>query len=390
MTYSRHLTNTIKHHLATRKEAIVLTGPRQVGKTYLLNQLFPQAIYFTTDDQQMRSLFDSYSLVAYRQIMPDQGIIILDEVQNLSDPGRAGKLIYDNFPNIHLIITGSAGLTIKNKHTESMAGRATSLELLPLTLSELLAQLEAPGETLNWRIWDHLTGGRNVPTVPIHTYDPAQMWERVLLYGLYPALINHADPRQYLLDLIERTIFRDLLDLSLISDKKIALNLLTLLAHQIGGLVSYEELATRLQIDARTVKHYLNVFEESYLIYRLYPYSLRQRNELTKRPKIYFYDTGIRNALIQSFSSLTLRDDVGQLFENFVVMEAVKAQNYHAPQAKLNYWRTKAGSEIDLVIQLENELIGVECKWHQGRLNTAFKVRYPQAIVKTVTRDNLI
>ncbi|TRZ53176.1 ATP-binding protein [bacterium] len=389
MTYARHLANTIQSHLATRKEAIVLTGPRQVGKTYLLNQLFPQATYFTLDDQQMRSLFDSYSLVAYRQIIPDQGTIILDEVQHLSDPGRAGKLIYDNFPKVHLIITGSAGLTIKNKHTESMAGRATSLELLPLTFSELLTQLEAPGETLNWRIWDHLTGNNQVQPSPIPVYDRAQMWERVLLYGMYPALVNHADPRQYLLDLTERIIFRDLLDLSLISDKKIALNLLILLAHQIGGLVSYEELATRLQIDARTVKHYLNVFEESYLIYRLYPYSLRQRNEVTKRPKIYFYDTGIRNSLIQSFSPLSLRDDVGQLFENFVVMEAVKAIQYQASTAKLNYWRTKAGSEIDLVIQTDGKLFGVECKWHQGRFNTAFKTRYPQAVIRTVTGDTV-
>ena len=387
MTYTRHLATLIQQHLAHRKEAIVLTGPRQVGKTRLVKFLFPQATYFTLDDQPLRDLFDSYSLVAYHQVLPESGVVVLDEIQHLTDPGRAGKLIYDNFPGLRLIITGSAGLTIKNKHTESMAGRATSFELLPLTLSEYLTQLDTPGEILNWRIWDHLA--HHQPLTQIPTFNPSQLWERILVYGLYPTLVNHADPEKYLLDLTERIIFRDLLDLSLISDKKIALNLLSLLAYQIGGLVSYEELASRVQIDARTVKRYLDVFEASYLIYRLYPYNQRERDELVKRPKIYFYDTGVRNALIKSFLPLSRRKDVGQLFENWLVMEAVKAKIYHAPAAKLYYWRTKAGSEIDLVIKTNEALNGIEIKWRQGRVHTAFKARYPEAFVKTITGDTI-
>jgi hypothetical protein len=344
-------------------------------------------VYLSCDDEAVKQYLNSHSVSTYRGHLPQSGALILDEVQYLDDPGRVGKLIYDHFPEVRLIITGSAGLTIKNKHTESMAGRIFNYELLPLTLSEYLSQIDTPGETLNFNVWERLIYSKTLTTPP-HLFNLTDNLNRLLVYGLYPALIGDPDPARYLTNLVETIIFRDLLDLKLIEDKAKAIKLLTLLAHQIGQIVSMAELASMSGLDQRTVARYIALFQESYLITLLYPYSQRERDVLSKRPKVYFYDTGLRNALIGNVSPLDTRLDTGHLFENFIIMEAIKAISYRNDPSKLYFWRTKQGSEIDLVIKQGNQLHGIEIKWHQGRTNTAFGIRYPNADTKMITREN--
>lgn len=388
MTYTRHIISLIKENITNRQEAVVLTGPRQAGKTKLLTTLFPEASYFPCDDEPVKLMLNSHSIATYRQYLPQSGIVIVDEVQNLTDPGRVGKLIVDNLKGIKLFITGSSGLAIKNKHTESMAGRAISYELLPLTLSEYLTQHQITGEILNFRIFDQFNSS-SVPKNKSHLYDSSSLWNRVLVFGLYPALLGDPDPSLYLKNLINRIIFKDLMDLKLIDDKTKAIQLLTLLAHQIGQIISMAELANQANMDQRTVSRYIKLFQECYLIYLLYPFSKRERDVLIKRPKVYFYDTGLRNALIGNHQNLELRTDAGHLFENFCVMEAVKAITYQQLGSKLYFWRSKQGAEIDLVIENQEQLRGIEFKWHRGHTTTTFTDRYPEATIKIISRETV-
>lgn len=387
MTFERHLCKPVSQHFTSKRQAIVLTGPRQIGKTQLLKSLFPQASYFNCDDEPTRQIFNSHAIATYKQYLKSRQTVILDEVQNLQDPGRVGKLIVDELPQLKLIITGSAGLTIRNQQSESMAGRAISYELLPLTLSEYLTQQKITGAKLNHNLFNHFIDPV-AEKPPVHSLlDTKSLLERILIFGLYPALLNTNDLSEYLNNLAERIILRDLVDLQLIEHKNKALKLLKVLAHQIGQVVSMAELSNQTDLDQRTVSKYLNLFQESYLIYLLYPYSQRERDVLSKRPKVYFYDTGLRNALIKNYEQLTIRPDKGQLFENFLVMEAVKSIRYQNLNAKLYYWRTKNGAEMDLVIDFQSQLFGIECKWQKGRPSLAFSNRYPNSIVKVINQN---
>jgi len=163
---------------------------------------------------------------------------------------------------------------------------------------------------------------------------------------------------------------------------------LKLLAFQIGNLINYSELANSLKADQRTIKRYIEIFEQSFILFRLYPYSKKKRDEISKSAKIFFYDTGVRNALIGDFSSLESRTDKGALFENFIVSELIKQDSYSDQNCKFYYWRTKQGSEIDVVLEKGKELIGVEIKYKRRAINRAFKNRYPEAKIRLVTADN--
>jgi predicted AAA+ superfamily ATPase len=189
--------------------------------------------------------------------------------------------------------------------------------------------------------------------------------------------------------LVDSVVFKDLLDLSLIENREGALNLLKLLAYQIGSLVNYAELATRLGMEAKTIKRYINLFEQSFIVFKILPYSTKKRDEIGKMPKIYFYDLGLRNAIIENFQPINSRPDGGSMFENFVIAEVIKTNYYEDLGYKLNYWRTKQGSEIDLVLFKTNgELKGVEIKTTARASNKAFLNRYPQAKMMTITKQN--
>jgi len=384
----RHLDQALTSHFAKYKEVLVLLGARQVGKTTILKRIFPAARYLMVDTEPIKNALEHYDPVIYKQLLDiDSHMVVVDEIHKLSDPGRAAKIFFDQLPEYKLIITGSSAFNIKNKASESLAGRKIDYHLYPLTLSEYLAQNSLENE-LSFRPMENLLKGEKREEI-FKQYDHKALLNNILVYGLYPAMQSHPSDSMYLTNLIDSVVFKDLIELSLLENKSAALSLLKLLAYQIGSLVNYAELASKLNIGARTVKRYIELFEQSFIIFTIKPYSSRKRDEIAKMPKIYFYDTGLRNALINNFEPVEGRGDAGQLFENFIVSEFLKYNYYGNFGYNFNYWRTKSGSEIDLVLSKPNhDLVAVEIKSKLGRINQAFTSRYPESKMVVISKDN--
>jgi hypothetical protein len=384
----RHLDQALANHFSKYNEVLVLLGARQVGKTTILKRMFPEAHYLVVDNEPIKNALERYDPAVYRQLLDtNSGLVVVDEIHKLSDPGRAAKIFYDQLPEYKLIITGSSAFDIKNKASESLAGRKVDYHLYPLSLSEYLVQCGLE-KTLSFRAMENLLK-REKPGEIFRSYDHRSVLNNVLVYGLYPAMQSHPSDSVYLTNLIDSVVFKDLVELSLLENKSAALSLLKLLAYQICSLVNYAELASKLGIGARTVKRYIELFEQSFIIFTIKPYSSRKRDEISKMPKVFFYDLGLRNALINNFEPVENRGDAGQLFENFVVSEFLKYNHYGNFGYNFNYWRTKSGSEVDLVLNKSNqETIAVEIKSKSQRINQAFISRYPKSLMKVISKDN--
>jgi len=385
----RHLDFKISQHFKKYRQVLILLGSRQVGKTNLVKKIFPAADFFLVDNEPIRKILESYDIETYKTLIDENSKeIIIDEIHLLDDPGRAVKIIYDQLEDIRIIITGSSSFHIRNKTGESLAGRKIDYNIYPLTFSEYLNQ-KGIEEELNYNILEKIIDDKKYnPKDQAYRFDVKNILDGVLIFGQYPHLIKNPNDEKYLLNFTDSLIFRDVLELNLIEDKKLAKDLLKLLAFQIGSLINYSELADNLKADQRTIRRYVEIFEQSFIIFRLYPYSKKKRDEITKAAKIFFYDTGIRNALIGDFSDLESRTDKGALFENFIISELVKLNSYSENNFKLYYWRTKQGSEIDVVLEKGRELIGAEVKYKRKAINKAFKNRYPEAKVRLVTAGN--
>jgi len=384
MPTNRLIEATLHDHFTQYRQALVLLGARQVGKTTLLRRLFPDALYLLVDNEEIRARFETYNIDTYKTIIAQSQQIFIDELHLLSDPGRAVKIIYDQIPGIQIIVTGSSSFHIKNKTAESMAGRKIEYELHPLTFFEYLFQQGTENKLQAPIIQNILQNNQARPKL----YNQRELVSAVLLNGLYPATLNLAGKKDYLRDLARSAIFQDIIALNLIENRAKALDLLKLLAYQIGNLINVQELASKLSIDRRTVERYLEIFEQSFIVFRLYPYSQNSRYEIGKTPKIYFWDLGLRNALINRFDSIDLRPDAGAMFENFIIAEVKKEIKYLDLDYEIKYWRLKSGSEIDLVLHDHRQLIGCEIKLSTGRISPAFLSRYPQARTHLLTADN--
>ena len=228
----------------------------------------------------------------------------------------------------------------------------------------------------------------NNEEVKVKAFDQSSLLESLLLYGSYPAMINIPKDRKYLVELAETAVFKDIIELNLIDNRAKAKELLRLLAYQIGNLISYSEIGRKIGLNINTVQKYIEIFEQSFLLYRVYPFSKNKRREIAKTPKIYFWDLGIRNALIKNFDTLNVRSDSGAMFENFVVNEVKKLIEYENLDYEVNYWRLKSGSEVDLVLSTHKEIIGCEIKTKKGSFTPAFTRRYPEAKTHIITTEN--
>ncbi len=385
----RHLDSKIKEHFKKYRQILVLLGSRQAGKTTLIKKIFKEGDYFLVDNEPIKKILETYDIETYKTLIRKGAReIIVDEIHLLENPGRAAKIIYDQMKGIRLIITGSSSFHIKNKTGESLAGRKIDYNLFPLTFSEYLNQ-KGIEKKLNFNIIERIINdAKYSPKDRVYAFDIKNVLEGVLIYGQYPHLINNPNDEKYLLNFTDSLIFKDILELNLIENKKLAADLLRLLAFQMGNLVNYSELASRLNSDQRTVKRYIEIFEQSFILFRIYPYSRKKRNEIVKSPKIFFYDTGLRNALIGDFSGLNSRNDKGALFENFIVSELIKQNSYAEKNYKFRYWRTKQGSEMDVVLERVGELFGVEIKYQRKSANKAFNNRYPKAKIRMITASN--
>jgi predicted AAA+ superfamily ATPase len=387
--YFRHLDLALKNHFKTRKEILVLLGARQVGKTTLLQKLFPLALCLFVDNEVIKHNLDRFDPAVYKTMIPqNKKIVVIDEIHLLEDPGRCAKIFYDQIHQVKLIITGSSSFRIKNKTSESLAGRKVEYYLFPLTFTEYLHQKTINKEIKLPLLEDLVKNNFTLPEEKTYLFDIEGILGEVLIYGLYPVLVNQPKDEVYLKNLVDSVVFKDLLDLSLIENREAAKNLLILLAYQIGSLINFSELSSKLGIEVKTVKRYLALFEQSFIIFTLAPFLGRKRDEITKMKKVYFYDTGLRNALINNFQPLNIRADSGQLFENFIIAEILKANYYGNHDFKPHFWRTKQGSEMDLVLEKEKEIIGVEIKTKMGKPSLAFQNRFPKAKTLIVNKKN--
>jgi len=355
-------------------KVIVLYGPRQVGKTTLVRALQEnidrRTRFINADELLYREALASQNLQTLNEVLADAELLIIDEAQRVPDIGINLKILIDNHPDITILATGSASFELANKINEPLTGRKITFNLYPLSypeMSQSLGPLEARALLEQYLIW----GG-----YPDIVTSPAHLRERLLgeLVGSY--------------------LFRDLLELEGLRRADKLVDLLRLLAYQLGQEVSHTELATNLGINRLTVERYLDLLEKVFVIYRVSGFSRNLRKEITKNSRYYFYDNGVRNSLIQNFNPLALRDDIGQIWENFLMIERHKRHEYAGLSVNRYFWRTYDQKEIDLIEERQGRLYGFEFKWRLGTMKNstkkAFLSAYPNATLSTVSQENFV
>lgn len=294
----------------------------------------------------------------------DAETIVLDEAQRVSDIGISLKLLHDTYPDLTIIATGSSSFDLANKTAEPLTGRNIPFTLFPVSFREYM---DAIGER-----------------------EAIRLLEERIRYGMYPAVVTSANPEREVTLLARDYLFKDVLRVEMIRKPLVVEKLAKLLAYQVGQEVSYNELAQKLEISRQTVMSYVRLLEQSFIIFRVPPLAKNPRNEITRFEKIYFHDTGIRNALIDDFGFLDNRLDKGTLFENFFISERLKSYQRLPYTARQYFWRTKDGSEVDLVEESHQGLRAYECKWKEGKVLTrAWKNSFPDTDVLLVHKDNI-
>ncbi len=361
-------------------KVLILLGARQVGKTTLVRQMFDDtdALYLNLDVKNDRDrILSAGDLVpeAVRSYLGGRGTVILDEAQRLPEVSRMVKGWYDKDIDLKCILLGSAGLNILDKTAEALTGRNEKYYLTPLLISEVIQN----------EPWFS-------PLIDLETFQDTihAHLDRFLVYGGYPEVVLSDQPERLLTSLYNDYLFKDVYAMDLVGSKQKLQKLLALLAFQVGSEVSTSELSTQLSVSRETVERYIGILEDTFVVYRLQAFSRNQRKELSKKSKIYFWDTGIRNASMGNFTPVHSRTDKGALWENFIVSEFMKANISLSRRQNMYFWRTYAGSEVDLVIQKDDTLEALEVKWNAGegiRSRGAFTDRYG-AEVKIIDRNN--
>lgn len=349
------------------KKAIVVLGPRQVGKTTLIHNLVQgkNTLFLNGDDAQTRINLSNNNLQFLLNIVSDYDIIVIDEAQRIENIGLTIKMLIDAATGKQYILTGSSSLDLGNKINESLTGRKWEHLLFPLTWTE---------------IRNHYTFSK--------AYDRL---EEFLIYGQYPEVVTSSKKQKVLSQLASSYLYQDILELAKIKKPDLLMKLLRALALQMGSEVSYNELAKILQVDRMTVINYIDLLEKVFVIFRLHPFSNNQRNEITSKPKIYFYDNGIRNAIIGQFSPLNSRQDIGALFENFFISEKIKHLNYNDFYGTIHYWRNTQQAEIDFIEILENEFVTYEIKYNPSvkpKFSKSFTEKYHPKKTIGIHKDN--
>lgn len=354
-------------------KALVIFGPRQVGKTTILKNFLKETRlkyrFDYGDDIKLQSDLgsqESKKILAYAE---GYELVVIDEAQKIPNIGIALKIMVDQIPGIRIIVTGSSSFELAGQVGEPLTGRKNTLTLFPIAQMEL-RQL-------------------------YNSYDLAASNEEYLIYGGYPAVVaadGNAAKKQLLEELLGSYLLKDILELDRVKNSKILLDLLRLLAFQIGSEVSLSELGRQIGMDYKTVARYLDLLEKSFVLYNLRGFSRNLCKEVTKKSKYYFFDNGIRNAVIANFNGLDLRDDKGRLWENFVFMERLKKRSYSRIYANPYFWRTWDRKEIDLVEEREGKLFGYEFKYGKiiAKEPNDWKAVYPESEFLTVNQDNYL
>ena len=368
MSIKRIIQEKIEKGLFKGKIAIVY-GARQVGKTTMVKEIqnkYPeQSVYYNCDEPDIRDSLTNKTSTELKAFIGNKRLVVIDEAQRVENIGLTLKLIADNFSETQIIATGSSSFELSNKIAEPLTGRKDEYYLYPFSLSELKS------------IYSDLEIDR--------------LLERRMIYGMYPEITQSAEgTEQKLKSLALSYAYKDILQYQYIKNPELLEKLLKALALQIGSEVSYNELATMVGVSKQTVENYIQLLEKAFIIFRLGPFSRNLRNELKKMRKIYFYDTGIRNALINNFNPLDLRQDTGHLWENFMMSERIKRNSYNGTGANIYFWRTLQKQEIDLVEEQGGALSAFEFKWKKDAFKKpkAFLSAYPGSAIELVNRDS--
>lgn len=368
----RTLASTIKKN---QKNGFInlIYGPRRVGKTVLLRQLTqsipkPNIIWFNGDTQETREALSKTSELALSKLVEQTQYIVIDEAQRIPNIGLSLKILIDNFPKKIFYATGSSSLMLSRGIQEPLTGRTLKYRLFPLSTGELT---------------------HNLPK-----HQKISLLEEQLRFGGYPylqQLKNAKEKQDYLKSLIQDYLFKDVLELKDIASPENLKKLSILLAFQIGAEVSLNELANNLGIDVKTVRRYLSLLKQSFVIFELGAFAKNLRKEIVKSKKYFFWDLGIRNALIDQFLPLDTRTDVGQLWENFLVVERLKKHEYQRRNIQYYFWRTYEQAEIDWVEIESNKISAYEFKWQKSKSYTpkAFREAY-KTETKTISRENYL
>ena len=367
--YKRTLQNIIENNLFKSK-VIILLGARQVGKTTLVNEIiknYPDSKYINCELLQNKELLETTNSEKLKFFLGNFKLIVLDEAQSINQIGLVLKVLHDTFPEIQIIATGSSSFDLRNKTFEPLTGRSRQYTLFPLALSELQTKLDR---------------------IEIH----AQL-ENILRYGLYPAVYGQTEQQtlEELHNIVTNYLFKDILMFERIKHADLLLNLLKAIAFQTGNEVSYNELSKLLGVAVHTVKRYLDLLEKNFVIFSLSSYSRNPRKEIAKGRKIFFFDLGIRNMIIQNFNPLSLRNDTGALWENFCIAERLKRNMYQRRFLNTYFWRTFAKNEIDYIEEHGGQLFAYEFKFNpkaKSKAPRTFQKLYPDAAFKIISPTN--
>lgn len=358
----RHLESKLKAEILRGNKVILLFGARQVGKTTLVRQILAELPYrvlrINADEQRYHQVLSSRDLRQLRDLTSGYDLLFVDEAQRVPEIGINLKLMTDELADLRIIATGSSSLHLASKTREPLTGRAWTHILYPIALCELAQQ--------------H------------NRFELTDMLPDRMIYGSYPELFSldgRIPKRDYLRNLVSSYLYKDILEISNIRHSSKLHDLLKLLAFQIGQEVSVSELGAQLGMSKDTVAAYIDLLEQSYVLFRLKGFSRNLRKEVTKQDKIYFWDLGVRNTVIDNLNPLADRNDVGQLWENLMIVERRKWLEYEGALASLYFWRTHTGAEVDLVEEREGKLFAFEFKWGKQRARPpqSFLDAYPDA-----------
>lgn len=362
----RQLHQTLLKKLFCGKTLIVF-GTRQVGKTTLIKSLLKEKehLFLNTDDPSVREQLTDPNTLELATLIKNHNLLFIDEAQRITNIGITARIIHDQFPEVQLILSGSSAFELRDSTSESLTGRKFEYLLYPISYQELEDS--------------------------VGYIDAIRDFDNRLIYGFYPDVINHrGEEREVLNQLTDSYLFKDILAFGNIKKPEVLEKILRALAFQIGSEVSYNEISQFVGVDKNTVSSYIRLLELAYIVYPLNSFSRNLRNEIKTNKKIYFYDNGVRNSIIQNFNPLELRNDIGALWENFLMSERLKHLEYSRNAANRYFWRTKQQQEIDYVEETDGIIKGYEFEWNpkaKTKIPRVFSSTY-NAKVEVISKQN--
>ncbi|MBQ3605461.1 MAG: ATP-binding protein [Muribaculaceae bacterium] len=372
MVIKRLLQEKISKRITPGK-VVIIYGARRVGKTVLLRELVNlfegKTLLLNGEDYDVQSMLANRSVANYRHLFNGVELVAIDEAQNIPNIGSVLKLMVDEIDGLSVIASGSSSFDLLNKTGEPLVGRSVKFQLTPLSCKEI-SSVETP-------------------------FEMSQNLEQRMLYGMYPEVVTMSsnDMRiEYLREIVDSYLLKDILAVDGIKNASKMQNLLRLIALQVGSEVSYDELGTQLGMSKNTVERYLDLLSKVFVVYRVGAFARNIRKEVCKAGKWYFYDNGVRNAILNNFSPLAVRNDVGHLWENYFLSERRKYIHNNLKYIEQYFWRTYDKQELDLVEECDGNLLAMEIKWGKKtpKLPNVFANAYQGAEFQVINKDNYL